>query len=54
MNHDLLSTISNYQFPDIDIELSDNPSNDSSPVRPSALTVIQQAELNSLLTEFKD
>ena len=55
MNHDdLLSTIRHYQLPDIYIELSGNSSDDSSPEWPPALTVIQQAEQNSLLTKFKD
>ena len=55
MNHDdLVSTLIHYQLPDIDIELRGNPSDDFSPEWPPALTVIQQAELNSLLTEFKE
>ena len=51
---DLISTISHYQLPDIDIELRGNPNDDFSPEWPPELTVIQQAELNSLLTEFKE
>ena len=55
LNHDdLVSTISHYQLPNIDIELLGTPSDESRPEWPPALTVIQQAELNLLLTEFKD
>ena len=51
MNHDdLVSAISHYQLPDIDIKLRGNPSDDFSPEWPPALTIIQQAELNLLLT----
>ena len=55
MNHDdLVSAITHYQLTDIDFELHGNPSDDFSPEWPPALTVIHQAELNSLLTEFKE
>ena len=44
MNHaGVVSTLSHYQLPDIYIELHGNPSDDSSPEWPPALTVIQQA-----------